>query len=939
MIYRRMLSVAVAVLAATISSSSLLESQTASAPLAATAPTAVPALVPYSGSVSELAGKPREYSATFLIYKDREGGEPLWSETQTVAVDAKGLFSTHLGAATPSGLPSEVFSTGEARWLEVQIAGELAQPRVLLASVPYALKAADAATLGGLPASAYALAGSLNPPAGDITPGVHPLASGPVNTAGGTVNSLAKFNSATTLANSIISDTGTAVGIGTTTPAAALDVNGATYLRGDLTELAAGKATASGGFSSRRFVLQAQAFNSSTASAVTPSFQWRAEPTGNNTANPGATLNLMYAPVSTAAETGLSINPNGTINFASGQTFPGTGGGSITGVTAGTGLTGGGSAGAVTLNVDPTKVPSLAGTNTFLGNQTVLGNLGISGTLSIAGVPMLSNSPPGSGNAFVGGAGNATTQAEEDTATGVGALGFSASGVGNTADGAYAMWLVTAGNYDTAVGYSALAFTGGSDNTAVGASSGPPSGALTNTTALGANAVVSQNNSLVLGNTVAATPGAEFVNVGIGTATPVSVLEASVAATGKLGPTLTLTNPAGETNAAASIDFNSYQPKTTGTYNPTARIVAVDDGNFSNNLYFMSNTLGKANNGLQTNMVIASSGNVGIGPIQSLFGSKLTVQGVGSEISGTAISAYGGLSANGQGWDGMDATGASTEATGPSAVAGEGGEFYGGNYEGPPGGGYAGDGISVRAGTGGISLKGVPGSYAGYFLGELGVQGDAYIYGTMNAESKDFMIDHPADPANKFLRHNSVESSEMMNIYTGNVTTNDKGEATVDLPSWFESLNRDFRYQLTTIGRRAQAWVAAEVADGKFSIATDSPNVKVSWQITGVRQDAYAKAHPLVVEEDKDPRERGFYMHPEFYGAPAEKQLQWATRPDRMRRLMAGGHPRQLAAETATPVKAVGVVASAPASAVGRNFYHQHMNAPRAQQAKTPAKK
>jgi hypothetical protein len=233
----------------------------------------------------------------------------------------------------------------------------------------------------------------------------------------------------------------------------------------------------------------------------------------------------------------------------------------------------------------------------------------------------------------------------------------------------------------------------------------------------------------------------------------------------------------------------------------------------------------------------------------------------------------------------------------------------------------------------------VPGSYAGYFLGELGVQGDAYIYGTMNAESKDFMIDHPADPANKFLRHNSVESSEMMNIYTGNVTTNDKGEATVDLPSWFESLNRDFRYQLTTIGRRAQAWVAAEVADGKFSIATDSPNVKVSWQITGVRQDAYAKAHPLVVEEDKDPRERGFYMHPEFYGAPAEKQLQWATRPDRMRRLMAGGHPRQLAAETATPVKAVGVVASAPASAVGRNFYHQHMNAPRAQQAKTPAKK
>ena len=101
-----------------------------------------------------------QISVTFLIYKDQNGGEPLFAETQAVATDATGRYKVQLGAANPNGLPSDLFSSGEARWLEVQIAGEPAQPRVLLASVPYALKAADAATLGGLPASAFALAGS-----------------------------------------------------------------------------------------------------------------------------------------------------------------------------------------------------------------------------------------------------------------------------------------------------------------------------------------------------------------------------------------------------------------------------------------------------------------------------------------------------------------------------------------------------------------------------------------------------------------------------------------------------------------------------------------------------------------------------------------------------------------------------------------------------------
>src|SRR5277367_5521183 len=122
-------------------------------PIAASAPTAVPALVPYSGAVIAGDGKSlgAEAGVTFQIYKDEVGGEALWTESQTVAIDSTGHYKVQLGAANPNGLPADLFASGEARWLEVQVAGETPQPRVLLVSVPYALKAADATTLGGLP--------------------------------------------------------------------------------------------------------------------------------------------------------------------------------------------------------------------------------------------------------------------------------------------------------------------------------------------------------------------------------------------------------------------------------------------------------------------------------------------------------------------------------------------------------------------------------------------------------------------------------------------------------------------------------------------------------------------------------------------------------------------------------------------------------------------
>jgi hypothetical protein len=112
----------------------------------------------------------------------------------------------------------------------------------------------------------------------------------------------------------------------------------------------------------------------------------------------------------------------------------------------------------------------------------------------------------------------------------------------------------------------------------------------------------------------------------------------------------------------------------------------------------------------------------------------------------------------------------------------------------------------------------------------------------------------------------------MMNIYNGNVTTNARGLATVVLPDYFEALNGDFRYQLTVIGQFAQAIVGKEIDDGRFTIKTNRPNVKVSWQVTGIRHDAFANAHRIPVAEDKTAAEQGTYLHPDVYAHPAQSR-------------------------------------------------------------------
>jgi len=158
--------------------------------------------------------------------------------------------------------------------------------------------------------------------------------------------------------------------------------------------------------------------------------------------------------------------------------------------------------------------------------------------------------------------------------------------------------------------------------------------------------------------------------------------------------------------------------------------------------------------------------------------------------------------------------------------------------------------------------------------------GDVNVTGTLTKGAGAFKIDDPLDPANKYLTHSFVESPDMMNIYNGTVLLDGSGEAWVVLPTWFEALNRDFRYQLTAIGAPSpNLYIAVEVTGNRFQIAGGRPGAKVSWQVTGVRHDAYAEAHRLPVEEDKADEDRGYYLQPEAHGQPKEKSLYFKHRP------------------------------------------------------------
>jgi hypothetical protein len=401
----------------------------------------VPRLIKFSGEINPLITQiaqmkqsegaknplPTVVGVTFSLYELQEGGSPLWSESQNVQVDERGHYSVLLGATQAEGLPLDLFTTGKALWVGVQpqLPGQAEQPRVLLVAVPYSLKSSDADTLGGLPASAYVLSANQNTAGGSsVTPLIATTAAVPAPDAhgdphasiimgDGTANYVPKFTSTYRIANSAIySSTGGLVGIGNTSPAGTLDVSGGAFIRGTLQLPATGTATKTSGFNSNTLDLLASSFNSTTKAAVPQLFRWEAEPVGNNTTNPSGKLNLLFASgTATPGETGLSIASNGVISFATGQTFPGAGTGTVTSVGSGSGLTGGPITTSGTLSIASGGV-----TNAMLANDSITVNSGTGlsggGTVQLGGSITLNNTAPslggtvtsvGSGTGLTGG--------------------------------------------------------------------------------------------------------------------------------------------------------------------------------------------------------------------------------------------------------------------------------------------------------------------------------------------------------------------------------------------------------------------------------------------------------------------------------------------------------------------------------------------------------
>lgn len=390
----------------------------------------------------------------------------------------------------------------------------------------------------------------------------------------------------------------------------------------------------------------------------------------------------------------------------------------------------------------------------------------------------------------------------------------------------------------------------------------------------------------ITGNSGIKTDGTNF----LGTTTPAPIVFKTRSTTttpvtermrmtrdGMLG--IGMTNPAGQLDVTSKLTI-AARGTTTSTSTTSSGVAGVSTAGAgvagtSTNLYGITGKGGYAGargDGQSYGLIGAgsSSGSIGV------YGSGL---GYGLYATG---STYGGFGSGGtyglygSGATGVNGSGSTTGVNGTTtnpngnAVHGTGGQ-YGVHGESGRTAGVRGDsgyvGVWGQATTYGLyalatdagtaQTYGVFGQATNSASYALFAQGRAHVNGTLTKVAGAFKIDHPLDPERRWLSHSFVESPDMMNVYNGNVTLDAAGKAVVELPNYFEVLNTDYRYQLTPIGGSAPVYIASKVSGNKFGIAGGTPGLEVSWQVTGVRQDAYAKEHPIEVDTLKSKEDRG----------------------------------------------------------------------------------
>jgi hypothetical protein len=714
------------------------------------ASTDVPKLVKFSGKATDETGKPITglVGVTFSLYKDQQGGAALWIETQNVQTDANGHYTALLGASTSTGIPLEIFSSAEAHWVGTQVSGHREQPRVLLLSVPYALKAADAETLGGLPASAFMHASTGGAqgktgaaPASPTEPNLPPAGV----TGKGTKNFVPVWTGATALGNSLIYQTGSNLGIGTKTPQAEVDIVG-TGARGIQATVPGTQAAISG-------------IATATKGGTTGVYGQSSDPGGN------AVFGMDNATTGGIGVIGQSTATSGSATGVFGQSAS----------TNGTGVVG----------IAAAKSGAVYGVGGYASST---------GQFS-AGLNGLESAKTGQVYGVIGQANSTTTNS-----AGVNGIENATTGV---------VWGVVGGTNSTTAGAAGV---NGFEGAATGAVYG----------------VAGSTNSTT--NFAAGISGYEG------------------ATTGQVYGVSGSTNST--TNGAAGV---------IGSDNATSGQVFGVFGYTNSATNFATGVVGNAN--ATTGQVTGLAGNSASTSGTGVFGNATATTGATQGVFGQTASPTG-----------HGTSGYASATSGPAigvvgltnSPGGAGGQFV--NL----GGGTS--LVLIGAGANYAQVFTVDASGNGFFAGNLNVKGK------LTKGSGSFKIDHPGDPANKYLSHSFVESPDMMNVYNGVVVLDAHGSAWVTLPDYFEALNRDFRYQLTAVGVPGpNLYIAKKVSGDRFKIAGGKPHGEVSWQVTGIRQDAYANAYRIPVEEDKPTAEQGYYLHPEVFGQPASKSIQAAS--------------------------------------------------------------
>ncbi|MGO4880632.1 MAG: beta strand repeat-containing protein [Bryobacteraceae bacterium] len=789
---------------------------------AQTAPPSVPRLVKFTGTLPASTGWPSggAVGVMFALYEEEHGGAPLWMETQNIRADANGRYTATLGSTRSEGIPAEVFASGQGRWLGVQPEGQPEMPRVLMVSVPYALKAVDADTLGGLPPSAFALANAapatVHSPGGSTTAprAAQPAADAAPNLTGtGTANHLAYWTNGTTIGSSVLYQTAGKIGLGTTSPGGKLEVDNATATA------IIGNATATSGNLNG---VQGQSASTSgdgvtgiataTSGSATGVWAQTSSPNGNglyavNNATSGYAFGIQgtsNSPNGVGVQ-GNVVAPNGSavtgINNATSGFAPGVSGASAS--PNGAGVSGGNSASSGGIG------------GNFISSATSGYSNGVYGQSSSTS----GNGVFGNNNATSGFAVGVNGQTSSPNGTGVNGLNMATSG-GNGVQGQ------TSGTNANGV----FGVNNATTTFAVGVNGQTYSPAGTGVNGLnlattGGNGVQGQSNATSGGNGVYGQSSSTSGNGVLGIDNATSGFAVGVN---------------GQTSSPNGVGVNGLNLATTGGTGVTGQSNATSG--YAVGVYGQSaSPSGTGVNGVNTS---SAGGNGGFFSCQATTALCFGLQGFASGAGSVGMQ---GTSPN------VAVAGFNQTCSGSTCtlVKGTAGQFV------------TGAGGTVLQGIGGTTqVFYVDASGNGYFAGNLKVTG------RMTKGSGSFMIDHPLDPEHKYLSHSFVESPDMMDVYNGVVRLDAKGQAWVDLPDYFEALNGDFRYQLTAMGAPApRLFVAQEVAHNRFKIAGGHPGGRVSWQVTGIRHDAYANAHRIAVTEDKPAAEQGTYLHPDAYGA------------------------------------------------------------------------